>query len=164
MSTLETIRTGEVNAVGELLRAATFPEHNPNGDEHEWAIGAYTTFLIREDAYRWSEESVKAFFDYYWEDVDGQGYSFDLDGLRVDMARFYEGDSVLVYIVWSGDELIRALENTDAKKNYVWKDLSVGDVDHFRTIRDSLPVVHLPLLELDRSPRSRPSQLAERLS
>jgi hypothetical protein len=115
---LETIRTGDPNLVGELLRAQTFTEHDPSNGP----FGCYTTFVVRDDATPWAPEQLEAFYAAYTdESPDASGYTFRLDDLIVDCCWFWDGDGVLCYAVWRGSELVRAIENWDCKKNYVWQ-------------------------------------------
>lgn len=120
---------GDANAVGELLLWEAYP-----GEER----GIYYNRQVRADASEWSEEQRAEFYrqlgyidpddneedEGYFRSVVARshGYSFPLGELLVECAWFWEGDIVLNCRVWQQGTLLRSLENTDAKKNYVWRD------------------------------------------
>jgi hypothetical protein len=132
---MELFLKADPNALGEILRAATFSEQNLV-DDGSWSLGCRDTFVVREDATPWDELRLRAFYDQFLpEETDdlvrerpdypggrkAKGYSFELDGLTIDCSWFWDGDGILLYGVFKDGELVSAIENTDCKKNNVWR-------------------------------------------
>lgn len=111
------------NALGEALRALTFPGEG---------FGCYSNFETRVDTDEWATESRRAFYADYVHNEDagdledavqaGRSFSSSSDGYRIECCWFWDGDGILCYAVYAGPVLVRALENWDCKKNYVWQD------------------------------------------
>lgn len=122
------LRTADPCAVGEILRELTFV-----GDGY----GCYSDFTVRKGAREWSRDERANYWIAYGYDEDpedewswtadaasdmGQGYTYELDGYRIDVCWYWDGDGTLTFVVWRGDEVLRCLTNTDCKKPNHWTD------------------------------------------
>jgi hypothetical protein len=122
------LRTADPCAVGEILRDLTFVGEG---------YGCYSTFEVREDAREWTREQRRDYwvafgYDEKGEEVWdwtadeaadlGQGYTYELDGYRIDVCWYWDGDGTLTFVVWRGGEILRSLYNGDCKKSNRWVD------------------------------------------
>lgn len=122
------LRTADPCAVGEILRDLTFVGEG---------YGCYTNFDVREDAVEWSTERRRDYWQAlgYDEDPDeewgmiaseaaanGRGFTYELDGYRIDVCWEWDGDGTLTFVVWRDGEILRCLYNGDCKKSNRWVD------------------------------------------
>lgn len=130
----------EPNAVGEALRALTFPGHGVNG-----GIGCYTDFDVRPDAAPLAESDRAALVALAWCDLErldpaagleisdeeaadiaednarAQGFEFESGSLRVEVAWFWDGDGWLFFRVFGPEGFLYGVVNNDCKKDYNWR-------------------------------------------
>lgn len=125
------LRDGSECLVGELLREATFVGEG---------YGCYSDFTVRAGAVQWNRQRR---VDYWrstgydetgdsditpWDQAAecadmGEGYTYTLDGLRIDVCWFWDGDGVLEFTVYNSHaRAIRKVVNGDCKKDHYWKD------------------------------------------
>lgn len=151
----------DANAVGEILRALTFPKHNTDAEALDaYAFGCYSTFEYREDAVRLEgEERLELIgLDFgpwdFEDDGDRREYESELahiernattirffeGGVQIDCYWYWDGDGILLYRVRRGASE-RIVSNGDCKKNYRWVErgrrIGTGDV----VVPAPLPVV-----------------------
>jgi hypothetical protein len=110
----------DVNVVGEYLRDAAYVGES----------GGYYNTEVLPEAREWDESERRTFFaDQYAPDYldeigeSSRGYSFELDGYRIDFGWFHDGDAVLCFRIYRDGVFIRGVENNDAKKNSNWRPL-----------------------------------------
>ena len=120
------LRMADPCAVGEILRELTFVG---------MGYGCYSTFDVRDGAREWTREQR---YDYWialgyeddeeWGKVateaadNGQGYTYELDGYRIDVCWEWDGDGTLTFVVRRDGEILRCLYNGDCKKANRWVD------------------------------------------
>lgn len=123
------IEDAHENLVGELLRDFTFVGEG---------FGCYATFDVREGAAEWDHVQKVHWWRWFGYDNDdqghgdttseiadrGQGYGYELDGYKVDVCWFWDGDGVLTFCVGKDGAILRRLYNGDCKKDYNWHDMT----------------------------------------
>jgi hypothetical protein len=131
------IRDGDADAVGEILRSIIFPYPG---------FGGYETFALHPDAQTWNKEMVAKFWEEeilmeseVWLEEDeydswktepdesilatGEGCTLAIDDILIQASWFQDGDGILAFSVSNiENQPIRAVINTDCKKNYGWED------------------------------------------
>jgi hypothetical protein len=118
------IETCDPDILGEALRSLTFTGKG---------FGCYSTFDLREDAAPLGGEWAKQIMQYedgWWgttRSEDFSGYSFRHEGIMVECYWMWDGDGHLMYrLSDKGHRFLRAVENTDCKKDYGWKDVQLA--------------------------------------
>lgn len=128
----------EPNALGEFLRALTFPGEG---------FGCYENFEVRPEAEKWEQTKQEDFWFRYFNEFTpegearsiaieisemGEGYTYRLlddFNIFIDVCWYWDGDGCLDFMVYEIDSeidqkiIIRHIENTDCKKNYRWEDV-----------------------------------------
>lgn len=139
--------SGSSMGLGELLRAVTFVGEG---------YGCYQNFDVRPDATKWSKEQLATFIEGHlrtkytrneddqdedrnegkfipdhraddWR-ADAEGYTFDEDGLKVDVIWHWDGDGTLAFRVKQEDGKVKhLLVHHDCKNDYEWDDITPID-------------------------------------
>jgi len=109
------------DVLGEALREITFVGEG---------IGCYENFDVRPDATQWTPEKIRSFVEQEFNHLDGvdfvvkvaEGYTFNEGDLIIDVFWYWDGDGILEFCVKKGQEVLRAVINTDCKTDYCWED------------------------------------------
>jgi len=126
---------GDVQAVGEIARALTFPAQPEE-------MGCYGSFRVRPDATPSPVDSIERVFRLWTSNQDAndpmvqeylnqlrrisKAYSFSESGVKIDCLWYWDGDGTLVYTFRTLDGRQRIIENSDCKKDYCWRELDSG--------------------------------------
>lgn len=129
MSLEDLLKRIDANALGEFLRAATFVGEG---------IGCYNSFDLVPEALEFQFKTRRAFWystrrndgPPYGERLDfareaaelGRGCTYEIDGYRIDMCYYWDGDGILAFKVYNPDNAcIANIINGDCKKPSCWE-------------------------------------------
>lgn len=132
--------------LGELLRAVTFVGKG---------CGCYENFDLRPDATKWSKEQLNIFIsehlrtkyarneqdqdkdrdegkfipDHIADDwrAGAEGYTFNEDGLTIDVIWYWDGDGTLAFRVKQDGKVKHILVHHDCKNDYGWENFTPID-------------------------------------
>jgi hypothetical protein len=120
--------SGAANHVAELLREQAFVDvhgYEPRADAKLWPPEDHRRFwTVGNDGLQHFSDDELVDREAELEDIieTSTVFSFEFGAFTVDCGYYLDGDITLVFVVRDQDEVVRHLENTDAKKNYCWTD------------------------------------------